>query len=90
MLHFILQTAALDAIKKTVGNERIWIKLDATDLKEGLFEAKDNGQWCGDVNTGDGQLQSLRKEYDDRLLLINKITTCPLPDFLGSHLHIIF
>ena len=51
---------------------RFWLKLDATDLKEALMESL-TGVWNGDVDLGDGKLEELRREYDQRVTLVSNI-----------------
>lgn len=48
------------------------MKLDATDLKEALMESL-TGVWNGDVDLGDGKLEELRREYDQRVTLVSNI-----------------
>lgn len=45
---------------------RWWIKGDGVDVVKGLWEST-RGQWSGDVDLGDGQLQSLYQRYQERL-----------------------
>ena len=49
-----------------------WIKGDAVDLVEGLCESV-RGEWSGDIDLSDGQLQQLFQQYQGRLQFINKI-----------------
>lgn len=49
-----------------------WIKGDAVDLVEGLCESV-RGEWSGDIDLSDGQLQQMFQQYKDRLQFINKI-----------------
>ncbi|KAK3748348.1 hypothetical protein QZH41_000090 [Actinostola sp. cb2023] len=44
---------------------RFWVKADAFDLKVALQESV-KGLWNGDVDLGDGKLEELRREYDNR------------------------
>lgn len=60
-----VQIAALDNLKQVDPNGRFWLKLDACDLNDGLFEAVST-EWNGDCDLGDGTLQKLRAEYDLR------------------------
>lgn len=50
------------------------MKLDATDLKEALMESF-SGVWNGDVDLGDGKLEELRGEYDQRVALASRVAT---------------
>ena len=56
----------LQQLKKAHPNGRFWLKLDGTDLKTCLQESLD-GQWNGDVDLGDGLLESLRDAYIARM-----------------------
>lgn len=58
--------AALDELKKANPDGRFWLKLDGTDVKEGLMESM-KGKWNGDVDLLDGKLDKLRKEYEMRV-----------------------
>ncbi|KAK3739892.1 hypothetical protein QZH41_007731 [Actinostola sp. cb2023] len=60
------QPAALDELKKANPNGRFWIKIDGTDIKEGLMESM-KGKWNGDEDLCDGKAQQLREEYDKRI-----------------------
>ena len=61
-----LQVKALLAAKQKALNGRWWIKADAFDLRIGLRESLKN-EWSGDTDRGDGKLQELKKNYDQRL-----------------------
>ena len=45
--------------------KRWWIKADACDLRKGLRESV-KGKWGGDEDLGDGKLEKLKQEYDQR------------------------
>ena len=62
------QVAALDQLKTANPDGRFWLKLDATELKEALMEDF-SGVWNGDVDLGDGKLEELRGEYNQRVAL---------------------
>ena len=47
-------------------NTRSWIKGDGVDVVKGLCESV-KGQWSGDVDLNDGQLEVLYQEYQLRL-----------------------
>ena len=47
-------------------NTSWWIKGDGVDVVQGLRESV-RGQWSGDVDLNDGQLQSLYLEYKQQL-----------------------
>ena len=49
-----------------------WIKGDAVDLVEGLCKSV-LGEWSGDVDLHDGQLQEMFQQYQSRLQFINNI-----------------
>ena len=62
----IFQEAALEVLKSANPDGRFWLKLDGTDVKACLMESV-KGVWNGDVDLGDGKLQQLRSEYENRL-----------------------
>lgn len=68
------QVAALDQLKTANPDGRFWLKLDATELKEALMESF-SGVWNGDVDLGDGKLEELRGEYDQRVALASRVAT---------------
>ena len=53
-------------LKQANPDGRFWIKIDGTDVKTALMESM-RGEWNGDVDLGDGELQMLRENYDERL-----------------------
>lgn len=55
----------MDGLKAANPDGRFWLKLDGTDVKECLQESVKK-VWNGDVDLGDGKLQRLRSEYDNR------------------------
>ena len=61
--NFVSQVAAIDQLEKANPDSHYWIKLDATDIKAGVFESM-KGVWNGDSNLGDGELQCLHAKYD--------------------------
>ena len=63
---FIFQVAALEVLKSANPDGRFWLKLDGTDVKACLMESV-KGVWNGDVDLGEGKLQQLRSEYENRL-----------------------
>lgn len=65
-LFYIIQEAALEVLKSANPDGRFWLKLDGTDVKACLMESV-KGVWNGDVDLGDGKLQQLRSEYENRL-----------------------
>ena len=68
----VTQTSALDALKSANPDGRFWIKLDATDLRVAVMESGRH-VWNGDVDLGDGELQKLRQNYDDRFKLLDSL-----------------
>ena len=76
--NYVFQEEALEQLKLANPDGRFWIKLDGTDVKTALMESV-RGEWNGDEDLGDGQLQSMRKEYDQRvkdtIALIDKFQT---------------
>lgn len=77
--------AAFEDQKEANPSGRFWIKLDATDLKEALMESM-KGVWNGDEDIGDGKLQTLRREYDDRVNLVTGLAGCVSRDDLEVEL----
>ena len=61
----IFQEAALEVLKSENPDGRFWLKLDETDVKACLMESVKR-VWNGDVDRGDGKLQQLRSEYENR------------------------
>jgi hypothetical protein len=53
-------------------DERYWIKLDGTDVTPAIQEST-RGEWNGDTDLQDGQLQSLREAYISRKERISSI-----------------
>ena len=60
-----MQKAALDALKASNPDGRFWIKLDATDVKVAVMESG-RRVWNGDEDLGDGIVERLKAEYDQR------------------------
>lgn len=60
-------------LKQANPDGRFWIKIDGTDVKTALMESM-RGKWNGDVDLGNGALEKLRKEYDERLKDITALT----------------
>ena len=54
---------------------RYCLKLDATDLKEASMESM-KGVWNGDEDLGNGKLQDLRRQYDERMNLVGGLQSC--------------
>ena len=55
----------MDGLKAANPDGRYWLKLDGTYVKEYLQESVKK-VWNGDVDLGDGKLQGLRSEYENR------------------------
>ena len=53
-------------------NTRWWIKADGVNVVKGLWESV-RGEWAGDVDLADGQLQLLYHKLKERLLWIGGI-----------------
>lgn len=70
----MLQTAAIDVLKESNPDGRFWIKLDGTDIKESLLHSV-RDEWNGDVNLNNGQLETLRKEYETRVEWIKSVSS---------------
>lgn len=73
---FLLQTAALDILQSSNPDGRFWIKLDATDIKVAVMESA-RKVWNGDMDLGDGQLEALRQEYNERIALLDGLKNNP-------------
>ena len=56
----------------TLPHTQWWIKSDGCDVVPGLMEST-QGVWNGDVDLGDGSLESLYSAYCDRLSVIDGI-----------------
>ena len=52
-----LQVEALKTAKRRNPNGRWWIKADARDMRAGVMESMRH-EWSGDVDLGDGQLNT--------------------------------
>lgn len=63
---------AFEQLRESNSDGRFWLKLDATDLKEGLMKSF-KGVWNGDVDLGDGKLQELRMVYEGRVTLVTAL-----------------
>ncbi|KAJ7371635.1 hypothetical protein OS493_024314 [Desmophyllum pertusum] len=60
-----LQVTALKHLKEAHPEGRFWLKTDACDVKSVLQQSV-RGEWNGDCDLGDGKLQSITREYEDR------------------------
>ena len=63
---------AFEQLKESNSEGRFWLKLDATDLKEGLMESC-KGVWNGDEDLGNGKLQELRMVYKGRVTMVTAL-----------------
>ncbi len=52
-------------LKSANPDGRFWIKLDGTDVRPALLESM-RKVWNGDVDLGNGELQALRRDYEER------------------------
>ena len=59
-------------------NGRFWLKIDGTDVKKGLMESQKR-VWNGDLDLGDGSLQNLRQEYDNKVERIKQLQIPTIP-----------
>lgn len=65
---------AIKELSKSNPKGRYWIKGDGTDVKPALQESV-RRVWNGDVDLLDGKLESLRREYEERISGCQTITT---------------
>ena len=65
IIGFFHQVTGIEALKRAA-IKRVFIKADACDIQPTLMEAQRKQTWSGDVDMGDGSLQELRVEYEDR------------------------
>ena len=59
-------------LKEAYPNRRWYIKAAATDMKAGLRESM-RGEWSGDCDLGDGKLQQMEAEYEERIRRVRGI-----------------
>ncbi len=67
-----VQQKTLQEAHRLLPNARWWIKADGVDLICSLEESV-RGDWNGDVDLNDGQLQLLRSQYLSRLDHVPKV-----------------
>ncbi|XP_078618099.1 uncharacterized protein LOC144885838 [Branchiostoma floridae x Branchiostoma japonicum] len=67
-----IQESGLNELKQTNPKGRFWIKIDGTDIKPALQQSM-KGEWNGDVDLRDGKLHDIRKDFDERVALINNL-----------------
>ena len=72
---------ALKQLEEAHPHGRFWLKADACDVKS-VLQHSVRGQWNGDCDLFDGKLQSLRREYEDRV-------ACPDVHSMGRDRHVI-
>ena len=65
-----MQLAALKNLKKTNPNGRFWLKADACDIKA-VLQQSTSGEWNGDSDLGDGELQLLHQEFQERVACLD-------------------
>lgn len=75
----VLQVAAIKTLAKLA--KRVWLKLDACDIKVALQESKDK-KWNGDANLG--ELKVLRQEYGLRLRTFEEAMKTGRQDAIGQ------
>lgn len=68
--------------------KRWWIKADACDLRKGLRESV-KGKWAGDEDLGDGELENLRKDYDQRRVFVRSLGLGHREGHLQEDLHLL-
>ena len=68
--------------------KRWWIKADACDLRKGLRESV-KGKWAGDEDLGDGVLESLQKEYEQRRAFVRSLGLGHREGHLQEDLHLL-
>ena len=69
-----LQLQALKEMKNAYPSGRFWIKGDGCDIKPALQQSV-KGVWNGDADIGDGTLQVLRTEYEERMKHLKNLTS---------------
>ncbi|XP_064622698.1 uncharacterized protein LOC135484921 isoform X2 [Lineus longissimus] len=60
-----IQKNTILQLKDANPDGRFWLKADGVDVKPALQESM-KGTWNGDTDIGDGKLQKLREDYDNR------------------------
>jgi len=79
----------VEVLKKAhSAGKRWWIKADACDLRKGLRESV-KGKWAGDEDLGDGVLEDLKKDYDQRRAFARGIGLGHREGHLLEDLHLI-
>ena len=68
--------------------KRWWIKADACDLRKGLRESV-KGNWAGDEDLGNGVLEDLKKDYDQRRAFVRGIGLGHREGHIQEDLHLI-
>ena len=64
--------SVLDEAAKVHPESWWWIKADGVDVVSGLGVSV-SGTWSGDVDLGDGALESLRERYQAQIQLVKSI-----------------
>jgi DNA gyrase/topoisomerase IV subunit A len=65
---------ALREMKDAYPTGRFWIKGDGCDVKQALQQSV-KGVWNGDADLGDGNLQELRTDYEERMKDIKNLVS---------------
>ena len=67
---------------KTADIKRVYLAVDATDVKKGLLESV-RGEWNGDIDLGDGILDAQREEYEQRITEIMELHNSPADEMMA-------
>ena len=68
-----MQGEILDDAVKALPDAIWWIKSDGSDVIPGLTESV-RREWSGDVDLGDGIVQTQHKDYLERIEVVNQIS----------------
>ncbi len=63
-------------MKSAYPSGRFWIKGDGCDIKPALQQSV-RGVWNGDADLGDGALQALRTDYEERMNTFKNLASSP-------------
>ncbi len=69
----IILGRSLAEVKEANPDGRFWVKIDVTDVKTALMESM-SSKWNGDADLGDKTLKIMRKEYDERVKVVDTLT----------------
>ena len=79
----------MEVLKKAHSHgKRWWTKADACDLRKGLRESV-KGNWAGDKDLGNGVLENLKKDYDQRRAFVHGIGLSHREGHVQEDLHLI-